>query len=236
MKVRVIIGVCLIVLASCRSVHHDIPAKGYYESSLQGYNANGRDYLNFHENNFELIRLSDVENSFGTGVYEVINDSMIFTFENLPTSFSPKVQYEKLDGKDSIRLEVKVTEFDSDEPFERANILLKNTRRGAYTDNTGKAILSLLKSELVANDTLSVFFLGYNTQLIPISPKLGDHQIINVSLASGLNYFQAGEILRYSIKQNKSGFSLGTDGTEVPFRRIRKGVFDKVLNELKAKK
>ncbi len=223
----------MVLLFSCRSVDQDIPLKGYYESNLKGYNAYGRDYLFFQENKFELIRLTDVENGFGVGVYEIVNDSIVLTFQNRPDISNPEVQYERLEGDDSIRLEVKVRELNSGELFENANILLKKTRKGAFTDATGKAVLSLLKSELAANDTLSVFFVGYNTQLIPINPSLGDHQIINVSLASGFYYFQDGETLKYPIKRNGNDFSLGINGVEVPFREVKKGVFNRVRRDFK---
>jgi hypothetical protein len=220
--------VCLLLLiSSCKS--QQLKLEGYFESSEKGYNSVGRDYFFFKGDSFQLLRITDVEDGYGIGKFKIEEDSIELTFKSV--GLDPKVTIEarKTVVVDSVFIDVEIIDQRTKAGMPHAGVLIVSKKKGDVADKYGFAKMRVHRNQVVENDTLKVFFVGYSDQYIPLNVAVSNHFKIRVELSSGYSYFEEADFLKYKIIRAGDEFSLFIFGNEVPFKRTTKVKFNRAL-------
>ncbi len=209
---------------------------GFYVSSDRGYNTQGKDFICVNGDEFKLLRITDVEDGYGEGFYQIINDTLHLRFSE--KAQKPTFAIESLESaeSDSVCFDFIVSDQRKGYGMMGVTLIHDNTKRSVLTDTEGYGQLKIATSELSENDFFKTSYVGYSEQKIPAQLHSGYHQKVKVELASGYYYFGENDLLVYPIKRDQRVFSLKIYEEYVVFSRTSKKKFNKAIKAFNALK
>lgn len=206
---------------------------GYYASANAKYNSQGKDFICFADQSFKFLRVTDVEDGYGVGSYDIKGDTLTLSFKSHPKQ--PNFVIKTLDAARNDSVLFDITVQDKRDYSGMVGVTVRHERTGnrMVTDKEGKGTLAFGRGELLLFDTLKASFIGYSDEEIPISSEMGSHQSVLIRLASGYYYFDADDSLKYKVKKMDSSFVLTIYDYPVEFKRISKSRFRKAVRRFR---
>lgn len=231
---KIVLALCIIVIilitSSCSILSPKENLLGYYVSSHEGYNSQGKDLFYFKEDSFKLIRITDTKDGFGLGSYTIEEDSITLSFVDYTKEKTFTIETRDSSHNDSIIFEIQVEDIQGKYGIAGVSVLFKNSEESIVTNENGFGKIKMLKSEML-QDTLITSYVGYSNESIPIDPELGNYQTIKIKLRSGYYYFEEGDTLKYKFELENNGFSLNIYDYGVDFRPTSRRRFKKALDQ-----
>jgi len=214
------------ILASI--VHGQSTKNGIYATSNKSRGFEN-EYFHFAGGNtFKYLNFSCTGSGFGTGHYEIRNDSVYLKFEKCDFCIR-KYDLETIKGtSDSLKIDFKIME--GHYPFPTAIALIVERKESLMSDFNGNIKKTILKN---GHDiTLQISAVGYETSEIKIDSKT---TAISGILTLNNNWFYDPEIQAFKILQTaKNEFSLSKGSKNLIYEKLTNHKAKKKLKALTA--
>lgn len=226
-----LIILCILGLSSC-SVINKSNLSGYFTSADKQYNSSGKDYFQFSNDSFLIVRYTDYKNFIGNGTYLFNDEEKIslnfksyekpksYTIQDLGTDFQ----------EDSIFVLVSIKDRYSKLPLEGVSCILTEDNISFVTDSTGQCSFYLPSNENSGDYIIRISYVGYNKEIVRINPKKESNQKVDILLLSGFGFYGKEDDLTYDFKGGNNCFFLSIYDRDIKFKRISASKFNRVLD------